>query len=190
MKQLIILVGVIFLLSGGGFVYWYGNREKPVYSFVDAKSGLRLTFSQHLVSETLDERAKKDNFLLRLENGPKEKTDILIRVSYEEGLNVVSSVTKSEIIPLLLGNARKNLPKTFPEFVAESTREFTIGSGQKAGEIVFTYKGPAGQRIKRRLVVVSRDNNTAFYVAAETPEADFTRINKTYFEPIMSSLRF
>lgn len=191
MKRTIIVLSIILgasLLVVGGYLWL--SREPVPLKFSDQKTGLKLQYSPKLLSKPISEIDRKDNFFLRLENGPKEKTQLLIRASYEEGLTLLTTVTRSELIPLLMSNAQRRLSNTFPGLNIESTRQFEISTGQKAGEVIFTYDSPSKQRIKRRLFIIAKDNNTAIYIAAETTEKEFDGVNKVYFRPIIDSAHF
>lgn len=187
MKKLTLIISIcVTILLVAGFSLWFVDREPAPNTFHDAKTGLNLQYSADLKQVALTDEQKQDNFVLRLENGAKEKSSILIRVSFEEGLAAITAATKSELIPLLISNAEKTFPSTFPDFNQESSRRFVLSDGRSAGKIIFTYEGPAGQRIKRCLMIIAKDNNMAVYIAAETTEEDYEKVNKAYFETLFS----
>lgn len=111
-----------------------------------------------------------------------------LNVRQETGLRIAVSLTKQEIIQMILGNSEKAFPQRFPEYKKVSERAFEL-NGKKAGEIYFTYKGPAGEVIKQRFLVVAKDDNTVYYFALQAKETDFNQANSTYFDRITSSFK-
>lgn len=188
-KKTLLTVSVIAFVSLLSFLLWYRTRQSVFVSFYDDKTGIHLRWSDRVRSINLTENELSDGFILRLQKGPSEKRDLLIRLSYEQGLRSVTTLTRSDLIPLLMSNAERSLPQKFPDLAIESKRQFDL-NGHKAGEVVFTYTGPAGAKIKRRLIIIDKDGNMAIYLAAEATDKDFADINKAYFDPTINSLRF
>ncbi len=182
----VAILGIV-LLSIGGYWILQGNKEPKFIDFHDQKTSLNFKYSEKLQTVQLKKEEKKDKFIVRLQNGSKEKSDLLIRVSYEEGLRTVTTLTKAELIPLLLSNAEKSLPQTFPEFQLETKREIEIAN-HESGEMIFTYTGPSKKQVKRRLLIVDKDGSTAIYIAMESATENYETVNSEYFEPLVQSV--
>lgn len=191
MKKILIITGIILAIiaSLGGFWVLQRNDKSKQIDFYDQKTSINFKYSEKLQSVDLKDEEKEDKFIVRLQNGPKEKSEILIRGSYEEGLRAVTTLAKTDLIPLLLSNAEKSLPLTFPEFELESKKETTIVN-HKAGEVIFKYTGPTKKQVKRKLLIIDKDGSTAVYLAMETAADDYDHVNSTYFEPIVQSIHF
>ena len=88
---------------------------------------------------------------------------------------------------MLLGNSEKAFPARFPEFTKLSSNQFEIDS-HKAGEVIFTYRAPAGSTTEQRFILIDKDGNTAIYLSFQSKASDFDALNERYFTPILDSL--
>lgn len=170
---------------------WY-NESKWRKVTLDNPS---LTFSLHnnLISapdkNNQDEENKNVDVLFRAVQTINEPRPMLVSVKKERGLRIVTSLTRVEMLDGLLRNMERAYPQRFPEYKKESEQIFDRG-GKKSVEIYFTYKGPAGEIIKQRLVVVKYDGDTAIYLSAQSKQKDFDSLNKKYFNRIFKSVKF
>lgn len=196
------VLGAVAVILCSGFIIIgivISNRSKPqatqttpklTTSFQDSGTQLKLDYSSSLQAVQLTDTDKKDKYVLKLENKPiNEATPLLVRITYEDGLRAVVALTKSELIPMLMSNAESSAKKIFKSLTIESSRQFEV-AGHKAGEVIFTYRGQTNQQVKRRLVMIARDDNLVLYLAAESETTEYTRLNTSYFEPLIQSIRF
>jgi hypothetical protein len=184
-----IIVGASYL-----FIHYRASTKlgavRPVEVFGEPQTGLQLEYPAELEKSALTQDDAKSNITLRL----KEKagqTPLLITVRNEAGLRVVVSLTKQELLPLLMGNSERALPQRFKGYSKLSSRTLQL-NGTAAGEIIFTYDSPggAGGRIKQRFLIYPKGDDSAVYVAAQAQEKDFDATNQQYFEPVFKSLSF
>lgn len=144
---------------------------------------------QIIKSQIVSEADKKNKIILRLTE-KQGQPQILATLRYESGLRSIASITKSSIIDIIMANSEKALPQRFKGFQKEGSRRYEH-SGRKAGEVIFTYDSPvAGERIKQRLVVLVKDDDTAVYLAMQTKQADFQEQNSKLFDAMAASLGF
>ena len=50
--------------------------------------------------------------------------------------------------------------------------------------------GPAGEKIKQRMMIVEYDGDTALYLSAQAKEKDFDGLNRKYFQGMFAKLKF
>ncbi|MEK7460959.1 MAG: hypothetical protein AAB647_01950 [Patescibacteria group bacterium] len=187
MKKILIIVGLLVIVLGGGatgFILWQKAQWQPV-----KLDEVGVTFMAHklLKPGQLTEDDKKSKILYRVtQNGDKS---LLITARYEDGLRLPTSLTRQELIPMLLTNIDKAYPQRFTGYKAVSTRNFDQ-NGHKAAELIFTYDGPAGEKVKQRFLIIDLDGNRALYLAAQAKEADFIALNKKYFNRLFGSFTF
>lgn len=189
MRKLLITVGVgaLVMLLGFGAVMMLKVKSDPVLEkqeYADNNTGLVLGYPSSLVAEDLS--GEEEGSLLRLQN---QEGNVRIRVSYEKGLRAISVLTKTDTLPMVLENTEKSLSQTFPDIKTHSTSRFDL-KGKQGGEIVFSYKKPGETEVKRRLVIVSPDEDTVVYIAAETSSNNYDAANEEFFTQIIDSVDF
>ncbi len=180
-----VFIILVMLMALG--TYLFIIRKPVVLSTFSYDSRLQFNYSQRLELQTLSDKDKKDQFIFRATEAPNS-APFLVTVRYEEGLEAISALAKQPPLDLLVNNSQKAYPQRFPGYKEESVRQFEL-NGHEAAETYFTYKNNA-ERIKQRFLIVLRDSDIAFYVAAQAKETDFEKINNTYFQPIFESIDF
>lgn len=180
----VIVVGFVLLKDGKKEASNSPNVEEQ--SVEDSKTGVKLNYRSPLQSEVLDSKDKEDKFVIRLTS---QNPAMLVSVRYEEGLRAVTLVTKQEVIDLILGNVEKAFPQRYSGYQKLNERKFEV-AGKQAAEIIFTYKGPSGDDAKQRLVIITKDEDTAIYISAQAQNSQFDEVNSNYFDPLFSSIRF
>lgn len=193
-KWIGLLVGAILITGCGAYVTLRTNNEpkqataKRVQAFQEPQTGLKLEYPAQLQKGELTQEDAKSKILLRMTQGEGEKP-LLITVRSETGLRTVTTLTKQELLPLLMSNSEKALPQRFKGYKKVSSRTFDL-NGVKTGEIVFTYDGPGNISNQQRLIIYPKDDNTAVYIAMQAKEADYEQVNRETFESIVNSLKF
>lgn len=187
MKKRLMIIGGIILMLGvliGGILYWQKAQWLPQH--ID-EVGLNFMVHKSFTDSQLSEDDTMNKILYRInQEGDKP---FLITLRSEDGLRLAASLSHQDLIPMLLGNIDKAYPARFSNYQALSTRQFEQ-NGHKAAEVIFTYDGPAGVKIKQRFLIVDIDGNRALYLAAQAKEADFATLNKKYFDRMFASLTF
>lgn len=182
------LVGILVAIVIGFFSYrLYQEHQWLTLSNEDPSFSLSY-HKKMVVTRGTDEEKEKGEPFIRLSEG-QLPDPFLISIRKESGLRLVTSLTRQDTIPMLLGNAENAYPQRFPEYHKESEWEFEL-TGKKAAELIFTYQGPSGERIKQRFLIIAYDGNTALYFAAQAKESDFDELNKKYIDRIFESLTF
>jgi hypothetical protein len=191
MKKWLVMGTVLVLLAiiGGILTAKFYFEDKPSQTIAPKKSytnnlGVRTTFPTSINVVRLTDADKKERIDMRLSGSNPE---ILITGRSDTGLKVITSVTKTPMIDALLSSLKKSYPKRFPEFKLEDTNKLTV-SDQNAANVTFTYKSPSDETVKQRLLIISLDENTAYYLSAQTLEKDFATANSKYFDEIFSSI--
>lgn len=189
MKRVILLaVTSLLLFATLGFIRWRaGEGQWQLFVVEDPK--LVFAYPQQLQKENqLPEAAKGITFLFQATQGTI-KQPFLIDVRKETGLRLATSLTKQELLPMLVGNFEKGAPQRFVDYHKDKETSHEI-SAKKATELVFEYTGPAGERIRQQLLIIAYDGNTAVYFVAQAKAADFDMLNKKYFNRMFKSLKF
>jgi hypothetical protein len=180
-----IFIPVIILgFSIGGILAWQKAQWVPLK--ID-EINLSLFVHKSFKPSNLSTEDKESKVLVRINR--VEEPPFLITLRYEDGLRLVTSLTRQDLIPMLLGNIDKVYPQRFTDYKSLSTRQFEQ-DGHKAAEIIFTYDGPAGEKVKQKFLIVDIDGNQVLYIAAQVKEVDFDQVNKRYFDRIFQSLTF
>lgn len=188
-KQIALIVtGILIVLGAVSYSVWR-YQERQWTSFTSEQPKLSFQHPRVFKVEPLpEEKNRRLDFLFRASEG--ELTNPLnVNLRAETGLRLPTSLTKQEMIPMLLGNIEAAYPQRFPDFKKESERTFEQ-AGKKAAELLFIYTGPAGESIKQRLFIIAYDGDTALYLAAQSKEADFDELNHKYFNRMFASLKF
>lgn len=145
------------------------------------------SFQKTAISEDAGQ-SKNVEVLFRATEGYDDQP-LLVRLQKETGLRIVSSLTNIEFIDNLLRNTEKAYPLRFPEYSKLSEKKFDY-KGKKAAELYFTYVGPAGEKIKQRVMIIEYDPDIALYLTAQAKETDFDKLNRKYFDRMFKNLEF
>jgi hypothetical protein len=170
------------------FVAW--QRWAALQWRTEQIQSLNLSFQRppDLITQALNSDEKESKIAYRGTPRTDSEQPYLVTIRSEDGLKLAISLTKQELVPMVLGNSEKAFPARFPEFTKVSTRQYEI-DGHKAGEFIFSYKAPAGSKTKQRFVVIDKDGNTAIYLALQAKETDFSSLDKQIFERLINSIQ-
>lgn len=187
-RIILFLSGMIVAILAALIFGWYQSSQWQ--EFVHANPNISLDYHQIFEMQNLPaEQINPDlKFVFQARETDEEKP-VTIDLRVETGLRIAVSLTKQEMIPMLLGNSEKSFPSKFPNYTKVAERQFEQ-AGKKAAELIFTYTGPSGQKVTQRLLLVAYDGNTALYLAAQARETDFSDLNKRYFDRMFASLKF
>lgn len=187
-KLIVFILAGVLVLGGVAYGIWrYQQSQWQHLTNADPKFGFDYHKKMNL-TRVSEEEKKKGQIFIRLTEGTILQP-LLVSIRLEKGLRLVTSLTRQEMIPYLLNSVEGAHPQRFPEYTKESEREFEL-SGKKAAELLFTYTGPAGEKIKQRFLIVAYDGDTALYFAAQAKTSDFDSLNQRYFNRMFESLRF
>jgi hypothetical protein len=186
-KIIVILIATIFIVTASviAFAAWQKAQWRP--QRID-DLGVHFLLHKSLTASQLSDEDKTNKIVFRI-NHETEERPFLMTFRYEDGLRLPTSLTHQDLIPMLLGNIDKAYPARFPGYQSLSTRQFEQ-TGHKAAEIIFTYQGPTGEKVKQRFLMLDIDGNRVLYVAAQAKEADFAAVNKKVFNRLFESLSF
>lgn len=184
----LMTIGMIFFLGAAAFGIWrYQERQWTTFVFDNPK--FSFDYPQVLKLEPLpDEEQKSLKVLFRASQG-ELPDELNVNLRQETGLRLPLTLTKQEMISMLLSNAADSFPQRFPDFKKVAEREFAH-AGKRAAELYFTYTGPAGEKIKQRLLIIAYDGDTALYFATQSKTSDFDELNRKYFDRMFESLGF
>lgn len=183
--------GLLFLIVLITIWFWYKGSQwrkitldSPPLSFI-LHNNLISVPSKNIQ----DEENSRVEIMFRAIQTAEESRPMLVNIKKEKGLRIVTSLTRVEMLAGLLRNMERAYPQRFPGYKKEGERTFEQG-GKKSAEIYFTYKSPAGEIIKQRLMVIEYDGGTAIYFSAQSKQKDFDSLNKKYFNKIFKSVKF
>jgi len=198
-KRMVVCVAVGAVLVGAGVVsFALIQRKSPptqadvqpqLSTFHHDETGVSVDYAAELQVEALSDQDKKDLIVFRAAHPQGSTTPFLITLRYETGLRLPARAAKTDTIDLIVDGAAKALPSRFPAYHQVSERRMQHRD-HEAAEIIFTYKGPSGERAKQRLLMVVKDDNTAFYLTGQTKEGDYDQIADKYFNQVFDSFRF
>jgi hypothetical protein len=151
----------------------------------DTTTGVSLSYKQPFTSEALAEQDRNDGFIFRLTS---DEPPTIVSVRQEEGLRAVTAISGINMLELLTSNVQKAYPVRYPGFSTVSENKYDV-SGKSAREVVFTYDGPSGQKVKQRFVIIQKDGNTAIYVTAQTTDEQYDAANSNYFNDLIESIQ-
>lgn len=132
---------------------------------------------------------KKERIVFRATEVEGAAMPFLITARYEKGLRTVASVSKMEPVDIVLDGAERSLPRRFPEFHKMSSKKFEQ-HGDEAAELIYTYKGPSGDRIKQKLYVLINDGDLATYITVQAKESDFGQLDEKAFKHITQTIKY
>ena len=161
-----------------------GNQSPIETSYSDAATGIKLHYNNIFTPASLTDDDKENKFILRLES---LNPAMLVSVRYETGIRAAATISRQVPLQMLKNNANRSFPTRYSDYSSENERELTV-TGKQAAELIFTYKGPSGEKAKQRFLIVLKDDDTAFYISAQAQDARFEELNTQYFDKIFSSL--
>ena len=183
--------GVILavLLVAAALVWWqFTPGQTPVIRFTDKTTGLRLAYDQQLLAGSLSAQDRQDHLILRLTQKTSQDPPLQVTIRYEKDLHPLEAITKQHLRDALLANVDKTYPTRFPDYKELQRRSFSLDS-HDAGELVFSYTGPRHEQVKQHFLIFVLDDDRAVYISAQSKAADFERLDRSYFEPLLTSLR-
>lgn len=186
MTKKLLIAGLALLVVGGGLWYWLANPKTQLANFNEA--GVVLNYPQAFQTAPISAAEHEQDLVLLRLIGAQNMPTLAATLRYEKGLAAVAAITKTPILDLLLSNSNRSFSTNFEAYqkLSEVRRD---QFGHQAAEILFTYK-VEGQDFKQRFMIVVKDTDSAYYLAARAPVADFDELNNKYFEPMFASLRF
>lgn len=182
---------VMLVLLGAGAIFgglWYSQKSTGWHTFSDPATRVVFEYPPSLVSQPIREADLKDKIIFRASEQAGD-TPVLVTLRYEDGLRVLTNLVQRDLLDILVGNSDTMHPERFPGYQKISQQQFER-HGKKASETIFTYRNPAGERIKQRLLIIVRDDDLAVYLAAQAREVDFDELSRRYFARMFQSLRF
>lgn len=192
MKKWLIGLLVVVLMVIGGVASQKSQQppEQPTttVNFRDPTTNLSLDYPAELMLAELTNQDRQDKILLRLQQDTTNQPPLLITLRYEQGIKKAANLLRREPLDVILDSIDKSYPQRFPGYQPTSQRRLEV-SGRKAAEVLFSYqKDPSAQRLKQRLLIIIKDDDTALYLAAQAQEPDFEKANSDVFEPIFQSV--
>lgn len=156
--------------------------------FQDYTTGAVLNYPPTALSQKITEQDKKDKIIFRARQIEGQEKAFLITLRYENGLRPLAQLAKMEPINLIINGVEKAYPQRFPNFKLLEMKKFSR-DGRPGAEINFKYKGPSGENIRQRLLILMASDDRAVYLAGQTKQADFEDLRED-FDQIFDSLRF
>lgn len=177
-----IVVGLIFF-----GISFFRNASPKVFRNTAEQVSFR--YHSDLGEEPLSEQEKKDRYIVKLLPQLKNKYSLEVELRYEKRLRGVAALAHSDPLDMIMANTEQAFPQKYSGYKKVSEKDVTV-NGKKGSEMVFTYTGRDGEKIKDRFLAILRDPDTAFYLLAQAKEKDFDAVNKKYFERIFQSIEF
>jgi hypothetical protein len=178
---------LLLFLCVTGLIYAVLSYQSRFTNFESQQADIKLHYPNNLQKKPLGDQDNKDKIVLRLQQ-PDKESELLATVRYEEGLKPIATAAKRELRDALAETVSKTYPKRFPSYHQTNAHDLDIDN-HRASEIIFTYKSPRGETIKERFILVAINDDKAVYLAFQSQEKDFDRLNSRYFSPIVESLR-
>lgn len=199
MKRWVIVGAVVGLGAVGLLVGLMAKKDSPeqqqkpqasLETFREPQVEFEFSYDKAQTSvQQLSEQDTKERIVFRATETTNGQKPFLVTARYEKGLRTVSSISKVEPLDIILDGAERTLPQKFPEFHKVSSTKFDQ-HGDKAAELVYTYKGPTGETIKQKLYVLVNDGDVAAYITTQSREADYESLNDAFFKQITQSLKY
>src|SRR3989344_4434428 len=187
--KLIIVCAILLSLAVISVTaFWFIKAQKNTQDSDNVQfsnNGISLDYPSTLKLRNLGQADRDANFIF-IANEPADTGEpFQISVKYGQGIEKAASLSRKGPIEMLIDNASRSYPIQYPEYKQLSTRRFEI-NGHKAAELIFIYKNK-GELIRNRLILALKDQDTVFYVSAQTKDSVFYDIDKKYFDPIVTS---
>lgn len=181
---LVILMGAL-LITGIATLL---NREQLIV-FRQSDTGLTFSHNPQLLEAGVSNEEREDGILNRWQAAPGTSAQLLITLRSENSLAKVASLTGEQPIAIVLDTISRTYPSRFPGFNESSRREFEQSS-RPAAEVVFTYDGDTGERVKQRFIAIMKDDDQAIYLSLQAKDSEFEALNARFFNAIADSLAF
>ncbi len=162
---------------------------EPLETFNHAETQTKFSYKGTIKAEQLTDDDTAYHIIFRGSPGQGVKDQFLITLRYEEDIRQAAALAGIEPIQLILSNAGKAFPQRFPDYRQVSVRRLEQ-AGRTAAEVIFEYKGTTGEIIKQRLLIIMKDDDTAFYLAAQATAAEYATVEQEYFRPSFETLTF
>lgn len=139
--------------------------------------------------EMNDEETNNEERVRTLFRAKNDSRDIplFFHVRIETGLKIATSLTRQELLRLILTNAEKAFPLRFSGF-QKISEDLSFDTQPEMAEMIFTYEGPSGELSRQRFVVLKKDENIVYYFAFNAKNEDFEKVNRKYFSKIIKSV--
>lgn len=174
----LLVAGLIILL----------NQERLVV-FQQPDTGLTFSHSPQLVEAEVGNADRDSGILNRWQVAPETGIALLITLRKEQELSKAANLTGEEPIGIILNTISRTYPRRFPGYSELSRREFEQSS-RPAAEIIFTYDGETGERVKQRFIAIMKDDDQALYLSLQAKDSEFDALNTRFFNAIANSLAF
>lgn len=181
-KVIIVAISLIFGFLIANLYFFDGTQ---LTKFEDEASGAVLSYSPKLAENKVDESDVADKIFFR-QSIVQEEYSALITARWEDGLKIVATTTKQDLVDVLSDSIEKTFPTRYPEFKLISKRVFTYNT-RDAVEAIFTYRGPEGFMIQQRFLGLVRDDDSAVYLQAQAPTDSFDGAEKEIFDDVFTS---
>ncbi|HEX9679291.1 MAG TPA: hypothetical protein VGA08_01610 [Candidatus Saccharimonadales bacterium] len=182
LKLLVPVLSIILLVV----VFFVLPKRTDNQLFDDPNFGLVFSYSTDLEQTKLTEQDHKGSIFLRLQPNSSLAANLLVTARAESGLAKVSAVTKQTPLEIIASNIERTYPSRFSGWQLQTERTFDI-SGRPAKEIIFSYNGPA-EPITQRFLVIIKNDDSAIFLSAQAPTAQYGAVNQAYFESIFDSV--
>lgn len=188
-RRKVLLVAASFVLLvvlGLSFgIYKWKSSQVAWKDYTNEELGVRLSYPETFVEETLSEQYQKANIVFRI---TKNNPQAFFSLRYEDGLGIMKAFGNKDILGQLVAAVDRRYPTGFPDYKKDNYQDVTL-AGEKAARFDFTYIGADKEtRVRQRLVVVVKDE-TAYYLSAQAPENDFFKSEKD-FAGVVESFSF
>ncbi len=187
----IVLISIVGLIAGWWLWHNHNNKQQPAsvnkpQTTVFSQDTVHFNYPTSAKSEAINTQDKTAKVLFKITNSPSQPA-YLIRLRKETGLELLAQASKQPLLDTLLSNAYQQLPKRYPGYQQVKVERLQVG-GQNAAALTFTYKN-ANQTLKEMLLIVPKGSSEAYYLEAQSKEADFDNVISNYFNPIKDSLQ-
>jgi len=153
------------------------NNAVALQQFEDQTHAIKISYPKSAVVSELTDKDKSDRFIL-IANATGDKP-YKIYLKYEDGLRAATALTKLSVLDFMLENLNKSYPRQFPAYSKLSEHRLQL-NGKEAAEVIFTYSASTGEVVKQQIVLVTKDNNKAFYLSMQAKETDFEALKETF----------
>lgn len=188
MKKLgLLLAGLIIIASIIAAGVKLSSPKTAWLKFEDAM--VSFEYPASLTPASLTEEDKKTNTVFRATEKDPKDPDISVALSYEDDLKLLSNLLHRDILDILLDNSARVLPTEYPNY-KELSRKIISSSSPKKAEIKFSYQQESQEAITQRFyLLVSTDENRAYYLTAQTKQADTDKLDKAILNRLFNSLK-
>lgn len=192
LKRVLFAIGFVIIV---GCIVWYisvmtsraswqhVSTSNPIIQFDAPVKWLVSPLSTDWVEHQTDRQ------LLTISDGPVSLSPVLITLTVEKGLTFAANLSHQEPMAIVTNAAKLSLPHSFKDFQVLNEQDTTVG-GQQARILDFTYTAPTGLTSRERFYFIEHNSDTIIYLQFSTSQDDFAIYNKTYFDHMISSMKF